>query len=267
MVRAALAFLLVLATVHGARAETVPVDVELLLAVDISYSMSNRELELQRRGYAEALTSEPVAKAIRSGLHGRIAIAYVEWGNAGAERVVADWTLVKNGADAAAFAARLTRPPSRKRRRTSISSALAFAARSIERNRFAGIRRVIDVSGDGPNNAGDKVLPVRDRVAAKGIVINGLPLMTRDGDTRRFDIASLDAYYRDCVVAGPGSFVVPVRSWEEFPAAVRQKLVLEIGAAPVAKVWQANFHEPERQADCEIGEKQWRIFRRYWSFP
>jgi hypothetical protein len=235
------------------------VDVELVLAVDVSLSVSARELDIQRRGYAEAITSPQVMAAVAGGLLGRIAVPYVEWAGRTSQRTVIDWTLIETQADARAFAARLLERPGATRRRTSISAALLHAARSFDDNRFAGLRRVIDVSGDGPNNAGRPVLRARDAVLARGIVINGLPLMTREGFGGRWDIDDLDLYYTDCVVGGPGAFVIPVRDWDAFAGAVRRKLVLEIaGRAPRAEPAPVPASTaPPRRTDCLIGEKIW----------
>lgn len=246
------------------RAET-EVDVELVLAVDVSRSMSPAELEIQRRGYAAALTSDEVLSAIADGFTGRIALAYMEWAGSGSSRVVVDWTLVAGREDAERVAAALLAHTPYGLRRTSISGALATAAELFEDNGFASYRQVIDVSGDGPNNHGAPVTGARDAVLARGIVINGLPLMTRDAYGGMWHLEDLDAYYLNCVIGGPGAFVLPVRDWSEFPAAVRRKLVMEIAAPPP---------EPERIVpaeasapyDCLIGEKIWERNRGQWDW-
>lgn len=248
-----LSFLLCLAPAAFAETE---VDVELVLAVDVSRSMSPYELEIQRRGYAEALTSDAVLAAIGEGFLGRIAIAYVEWAGRNAHRVVVDWTLIETRADAEAVAAQLTATFRPSLRRTSISGALGIAGRMIEENDYVGLRRVIDVSGDGPNNHGRPVLEARAEVLEKGIVINGLPLMTRDGFGGMWHIEDLDQYYLNCVIGGPGAFVIPVYDWSQFAAAVRRKLILEIAALPPPRVWRADGHVGSSY-DCLIGEKIW----------
>lgn len=243
-------------------ARATEVDVELFLAVDVSRSMSPNELEIQRRGYAEALRSPEVAEAVRGGMLGRIALTYVEW--AGGQYEVVPWTLIETAADLDAFAGRLTAKFDPSMRRTSISGAIDHAARSLEANAFHGMRRVIDVSGDGPNNQGRPVEPARDAALAQGIVINGLPLMTREGMNARWNIADLDEYYRRCVIGGPASFVIPVTRWDEFPKAVRQKLVQElVGVEP--RVLPAQFEELEGEYDCLVGERMWRRLRRSWE--
>lgn len=245
-----------------AAADEIEVDVELVLAVDVSRSMTLRELEIQRRGYAEALTSPEVVSAIGKGALGRIAITYIEWAGVGAQRVVVDWALVDGQASAEAFAARITAHYDDALRRTSISSGIDYAVRSFDDNGFESFRRVIDVSGDGPNNMGRPVEDARDDAVAQGVVINGLPLMTKEGMGARWHLDDLDLYYEACVIGGPASFVVPVRTWEEFPAAVRLKLIQELAGAPPL-VRPANFHVvPGPEYDCFIGEKIWeRYFR------
>ena len=163
-----------------AAAET-EVDLELFLAVDVSRSMTPRELEIQRRGYAEALVSREVVSAIERGLLGRIALTYVEWAGAASQRVVVDWTLIESRADAEAFAEKITAHFEDAMRRTSISGAIDYATWAFDENGFQGLRRVIDISGDGPNNQGRTVTDARDEALAAGIVINGLPLMTKEG--------------------------------------------------------------------------------------
>jgi len=243
------------------------VDVELVLAVDVSRSMAPSELEIQRRGYADALTSPEVLGAIGDGMLGRIAITYVEWAGAGSQHVVVPWTLIESRAQAEAIARSLTADFSASMRRTSISGALDFGRQSIAANDFRGSRRVIDVSGDGPNNDGRPVLEARDRALAEGIVINGLPLMTQDGiGFRGQQVAHLDIYYRDCVIGGPGAFVVPVTDWSQFAGAVRRKIVLELAGPPLplARLIPA---QAQPATDCMIGEKQRRQRQRFFDNP
>ncbi len=241
------------------------VDVELVLAVDVSLSMSPDELEIQRRGYATALTDEAVLRAIADGIHGKIAITYVEWAGTNSQVVVVPWTLVANRTDAEHVVARLTARPPNSARRTSISAALEFGADLFAESGFDGTKRVIDISGDGPNNQGAPVPLVRDAVIKQGIVINGLPLMTNGGMETSYDIRDLDQYYRDCVIGGPGAFMIPVNGWEQFPEAVRRKLVLELaGAASSQWAVEEAAHPPIVLAeagptiDCLAGEKKWR---------
>ncbi|MEP0146891.1 MAG: DUF1194 domain-containing protein [Tateyamaria sp.] len=242
------------------------VDVELFLAVDVSRSMQPLELEIQRRGYAAALTSDEVQAAIGGGMLGRIAITYVEWAGAYSQRVIVPWTLLESRAQAEQIASQITANFDDALRRTSISGALDYAATSIENNAFDGLRRVIDVSGDGPNNMGDAVTSARDRVLARGMTINGLPLMTKDDSiTSRYNIDDLDAYYTACVIGGSGAFVLPVIDWAEFEEAVRRKLVLEIASTPVTeRLWRAQSPPPY---DCLIGEKIWEQNRSLFAYP
>lgn len=241
------------------------VDVELFLAVDLSLSMSPYEIEIQRRGYAEAMASDEVWGAINGGLIGRVAITYVEWAGENSQRVVVPWTLVDSPEKAAEIAQMIGTQFSISMRRTSISSVLNFAAGSIEANQYKGLRRVIDISGDGPNNQGIPVVQARDAVLEKGIIINGLPLMTRDEMSRIWDLEDLDAYYRSCVIGGPGAFLIPVYDWSQFASAVKRKLVLEISGLP-ARVIRAQYTAPASY-DCLIGEKIWERNRPIFDLP
>ncbi|MGI3168128.1 DUF1194 domain-containing protein [Pseudooceanicola sp. C21-150M6] len=248
----------------------VEVDVELLLLVDVSRSMTPNELEIQRRGYAEALLSGEVIAAIQGGMLGNVAIAYVEWAGHTSQRVVHDWAIIRSREDAAAFSQALTDHYSTGMRRTSISAALTSGAEFFAGNGFSGLRRVIDISGDGPNNDGSPVLAARDRVLAQGIVINGLPLMTDEGFGGQWTLPDLDQYYINCVTGGPGSFVIPVTSWTEFAGAIRRKLILEIAgdmpppAAPVARA-RVQKAQAGGSYDCLVGEKIWQNYMRSWE--
>ncbi len=263
---------LLVSAILPAQSQQIEVDAELVLAVDVSRSMTQNELEIQRRGYAEALASADVISAITSGLLGRVAIQYVEWAGEYSQRIVVDWTLISSAAEAEAFASKLTAHFDSSMRRTSISGGLTFAANSLETNNFIANRRIIDVSGDGPNNQGLPVEMARDDVLARGMVINGLPLMTREGAGSQFHLENLDVYYENCVIGGPASFVLPVLTWEEFPAAVRQKLILELaGLAPPrreeARIIKASDAGAEEGYDCLIGEKIWEQRRWMWQDP
>ena len=246
-------------------AKDLEVDVELFLAVDVSRSMNPIELEIQRRGYAEALSSPEVIDAIQNGLIGQIAVTYVEWAGAFSQQVVVPWTLIQTPQQANDVADLITAHFDDGMRRTSISGALLYAAEDFETNQFTGLRRVIDVSGDGPNNQGRPVLRAREQVLAQGIVINGIPLMTRDDFRLSWGIEDLDEYYRRCVIGGPGAFVIPVLHWDQFALAVRRKLVLEIaGIAP--RIQPAQFrHLPPY--NCLIGEEIWQRNRIYFDSP
>ena len=178
-----------------------PVDLELVLAVDVSYSMDLDEQRLQRDGYVEAFRDPMIIKAIQSGQHGRIAVTYIEWAGWDVQEIVVPWTIVDGPETGEALARRLVQAPISRQRRTSVTGALVFSERQFGKGGFSGERRVIDVSGDGPNNSGPPVEPARDAVVAKGVVINGLPIVLKTGGP--FDIPNLDEYYANCVVGGP----------------------------------------------------------------
>jgi hypothetical protein len=269
LMRALIALCLILlacAIAPLARAQgEVAVDAELVIAVDVSRSMSPRELEIQRRGYAEALVSDEVVEAIRRGYLGQVAVTYVEWAGDQSQRILVGWTLLRDRAGAEAFAARLTAEFDRSMRRTSISGAIDFSVTLFDGNGFAGDRLVIDISGDGPNNQGRPVTLARDAALARDITINGLPLMTRDGIGGEWHLDDLDEYYRDCVIGGPASFVIPVLEWRHFPQAVRRKLVQDLARSwprPAAPVTPANADEGY---DCLVGEKIWRDLQGDWN--
>ena len=232
--------------------------------MDVSRSITPNEMEIQRRGYAEAITSPEVMEAIRKGMLARVAVTYIEWAGSHTQRTVVEWTLIEDAATARAFADALTSGLDFAMRRTSISGALLAGAEAFEDNGFSGLRRVIDISGDGPNNQGRPVLAARDSVLARGIVVNGLPLMTREGMGSRWHLEDLDIYYRDCVIGGPGAFVIPVTDWDQFAEAVRRKLVLELAGRtprPVPRLHRADGY------DCMIGEKMWQRNMQDWGTP
>ncbi len=237
------------------------VDAELVLAVDVSSSMQPGELALQRQGYAAAFRSKDVIDAILFGGYGRIAVTYVEWGSSNAHRVVVPWTLVDSAESAYAVAGRLDAAKLVTMFRTSISGAIRDGMRAFADNRYHGLRRIIDVSGDGPNNEGGPVTFARDTAVRSGVTINGLPLMVRGAaGSGEEELPSLDRYYADCVVGGASAFVLPVTSWRQFPQAVRRKLVLEMSGRDPAVRMAAARREPDvllpgSGADCQIGEK------------
>jgi len=258
---------------NGAAQAAEPVDVELVLAVDVSLSMSPTELSIQRDGYAAALVHDDVLSAIAGGMHGRIAVTYFEWAGATSQHVIVPWTVIANRADAERVALQLSAQPPNSARRTSISAAIEFGADLFAESGFSGMRRVIDISGDGPNNHGAPVADMRDQVIGHGITINGLPLMTNGGISSAFDVSNLDEYYTNCVIGGPGAFMVPVNDWSQFPEAVRRKLVLELASGqPIVRKVAADAGEPRvilAQAksgyDCLIGEKLWRNRSWMWN--
>lgn len=230
------------------------VDLELVLAVDISYSMDLEELRVQREGYIGAITSKPVVDAITGGVYGRIALAYVEWAGAARQDLAVNWHIIDSAATAQAFAAKLADIPPSRAYRTSISGALNFSAGLFGRAGVEGVRRVIDISGDGPNNQGLSVTSARDGVVARNIAINGLPLALNGSGPMGMDGPDLEAYYRACVIGGMGAFVVPVTAREQFAEAIRTKLVLEIsGREPPPRLLQAQAP----RVDCSVGEMMW----------
>jgi hypothetical protein len=235
---------------------SIGVDVELVMAVDISYSMDHDELKLQREGYAEAVASQEFLSALKQGMHGKVAVTLVEWAGANDQRIVVPWRLIDGPATAQAVAAEMMAAPVRRAFRTSISGALLFAAPLFDGNGFTGIRRVIDVSGDGTNNQGPIVNLTRDEVLAKGITINGLPIMLKEPQPGSVDIKDLDIYYEDCVIGGPGAFVVPIRERAKFKEAIRTKLVLDIAEYRGGKVIRASAEAP--RISCTIGEQMWQ---------
>lgn len=238
-------------------ANAIPVDVELILAVDVSYSMDPEEQALQREGYVEALRSREFLNALHEGAHGKIAVMYFEWAGQFDQKILMPWRLIDGPEAADAVAEELARAPYRRASRTSISGGLTFAKPLFETSGYRGVRRVIDVSGDGANNAGVPVTPVRDDIVAAGITINGLPIMLKRPARGMMDIENLDVYYEDCVVGGPGAFVVPIHERAQFIEATRTKLILEIaGRQPEPRVVPTSAKAP--RIDCLIGEKMWQ---------
>jgi hypothetical protein len=242
---------------NTAQSNAVPVDVELVLAVDISYSMDPEEQALQREGYIAALTSNDFMQALKQGMHGKVAVTYFEWAGQSEQRVVVPWRIIEGPESADAFAGEIAAAPMRRAARTSISGALLFGAYLFEGSGYRGLRRVIDVSGDGTNNNGPLVALTRDDVLAKGITINGLPIMLTRPNFGGVDLANLDVYFEDCVIGGPGSFVIAIREREKFKEAIRTKLILEVaGRTPEPRVVPAAADAP--RVSCTIGERMWQ---------
>jgi hypothetical protein len=230
------------------RPNAVPVDTELVIAVDVSYSMDPDEQALQREGYILGLTSREFLTALREGAHGKIAITYFEWAAINDQKIIMPWRLIDGPEAADAVANEIARAPYRRAPRTSIYGALQFAKPLFDASGYHGVRRAIDVSGDGPNNMGPSVTLARDEVLAAGITINGLPIMLGRpgggyGMYRVYE--NLDIYYEDCVIGGPGSFVIGIKERAQFKDATRQKLVQEIaGTSPKANVIPAQARTP-----------------------
>ncbi len=258
-----LASLLALSAFQAEAKIETPVDVELTLAVDISRSINPDEALLQRQGYIEAFRDPGIIRAIRSGILGRIAVAYFEWSGIDDAEIVADWTLIDGAESAHAFAAVLERVTPGSARRTSISGAIEFALSWFDGNGFEGTRQVIDISGDGPNNWGALVTTARDRAVARRVTINGLPILDEGGGSYSwFNIPNLDLYYRDCVIGGPGAFLVVAADFKDFARAVRRKLILEIAGRAPRQISLLHRAQARRKAlagpPCDIGEQMMR---------
>lgn len=236
------------------------VDVALVLAVDVSWSMDPDEQDLQRQGFVEAFRSPAVHDAIRKGMLGRISVTYVEWASAAHQQVVVPWTVIDGSEGALAFADRLGRGAPGRAYYTSVSGAIDYGLELLAQSGVEAARQVIDVSGDGPNNDGRPVTRARDAAVEKGVVVNGLPIMLKR-PTQSWDIEDLDGYYRDCVIGGAGAFLVPVRERAHFAAAIRTKMVREIAGAPGPALVQPA--QAEARADCNIGERLRR--QRPWN--
>ena len=236
------------------------VDLELVLAADISDSMDLEEAALQRQGYVLAIRHPEVIRAIQRGRLGRIAVTYVEWAGEGYQRTLVGWTEVADSASAAAFADALEQSSVRIAAWTSISSAITYAARSFEGNGYHGEQRIIDISGDGPNNHGAFVDLARDRAVADGIVINGLPIINDRPNKYGYPLMpDLDLYYEDCVIGGPGAFFVVAQGFEDFARAILSKLVTEIaGRAPLENL---RLIADRVRPPCSAGEIQLQNWR------
>jgi hypothetical protein len=233
------------------------VDVELVIAVDVSYSMDLDELAVQREGYAQAIVSKDFLQALKNGPNSKVAVTYFEWSASSDQKVIIPWRVIDGPETADAVANEIMKTPVRRGSRTSISGAINFAMPLFEENPYRGLRRVIDISGDGPNNNGAPVTGARDAALEKGITINGLPIMVKEPSYSTMDIDDLDLYYEDCVIGGPGAFVVSIKDREKFKEAIRTKLVLEVaGRTPELRIVPAAEKEP--RIPCLIGEKIWQ---------
>ena len=242
------------------------VDVELVIATDVSPSIDGEEAQLQREGMAEAFLDPQVVQAIRAGSLGKIGVTYVDFSSRQYNKIVVNWQVIKDRASAAAFATELRNAPPGYGRHTSISEAIELGAFLLETNNFEGTKKVIDISGDGPNNWGRLVNEARDDALAKRIVINGLPIVEDEGFGTYPD---LDKYFETCVIGGPGAFVVVAKGFRDFARAIRNKLILEIASAQprpanplLIKIAQAALRpetpprplapvRPQRPIDCE----------------
>lgn len=273
------------APVAAQQGQMMRVDLELLLAVDISQSMDYDEHTVQRQGYIDAFRHPDVINALMGGPEGRIAVMYMEWAGDFDPIPTIPWTIIDSEEAARAFADRLEKEPIYGEQRTSISGALMAARNYIQTNNIASHRQVIDVSGDGANNAGLLVEPVRDIVVKDGIVINGLPIMLNK-PKEFYDIDHLDRYYKQCVIGGVGAFIAPVFDLRHLPATIRKKLVMEIASlevepdmAPIQfadspdtpvpgepALYRAQLRLPTEKMDCTIGEQVWGGGRGYGGY-
>ncbi|MGI4945363.1 MAG: DUF1194 domain-containing protein [Janthinobacterium lividum] len=213
------------------------VDLQLVMAVDVSRSIDEDEAHLQREGYRTAMIDPRVVAAVTGGVVGAVAVAYVEWAGMGYQQLVIPWTRIAGPAEAAVWSDRLARSPRQSVSWTSISGALSFSRRLLAECPWEGTRRVVDVSGDGPNNNGPPAEDERDRLVAEGITINGLPIVN---DHPNFGVQpgqDLEPYYRNSVIGGPGAFLIVAEDFVSFGAAIRRKLVQEIAGMPDLPSW------------------------------
>lgn len=216
------------------RADAGPVDVQLVMAVDVSRSVDEEEARLQREGYRAAMIDSRVQAAALGGMLGAIAVAYVEWAGYSYQQLVVPWTRISSAADASAWSARLAASPRQSLSWTSISGALAYSRLVLADCPFEATRRVVDVSGDGVNNQGPPVEDERDRLVAEGVTINGLPIVN---DRPNFGVTpgrDLESHYREAVIGGSGAFLIVAETFEAFGDAIRRKLIQEIAMAPTS---------------------------------
>jgi Protein of unknown function (DUF1194) len=208
------------------------VDLLLVLSSDVSRSVDAPKFKLQRDGYAAAIVNPRVIQAIRSGALGKIAISFVEWSGVGAQKIVIDWTIIRDEATAKDFSAQVIEAPRAFADRTSISGGIDFAMAQLARAPFTSNRRTIDVSGDGTNNSGRDVVDARDEALAKGVTINGLVILSERPMSWNADHTNppggLDNYYRNNVMGGPGAFVMVAENFSSFGQAILNKLIAEI---------------------------------------
>jgi hypothetical protein len=291
-------FALLLATASAAAQGKKEVDLALALAIDISGSIDPDEARLQRQGYVMAFRDPVIVRAILSGPNGRIAVAYFEWSDSYLQKLLIDWTLLDSEASIAAFASRLEAEPISVARRTSISGAMHYAVQLFARSPYEADQKALDISGDGSNNDGPLVTDARTEALQHRIAINGLPIMNDRPNPFGFPAeADLDQYYLHCVTGGPHSFVEVARNFDDFPRAVRKKLLQEVAdrgprsdadhaalAKDGTRVAQAQsrtrrgeegeedytrFVRPGYEPGCDVGERRSREFwqRRFGTSP
>ncbi|MGA0345581.1 MAG: DUF1194 domain-containing protein [Alphaproteobacteria bacterium] len=239
-----------------ASAQKLEVDLQLALGSDVSRSVDQEEATLQRQGYIRAFNHPTVIGAIKRGPLGRIAVTYFEWGGEQNIKTIVGWTLINDAKSARNFAKRLSLEAPISARRTGISGAINFALIQITTNKFSSTRKVIDLSGDGANNSGILVNLARDRAIKKGFTINGLPIVNQRSSSSGWQqIQNLDLYYRDCVIGGPGAFLIVAKDYQDFGRAIMRKLILEIAdiRPTKTKFIYANFIS-RNAPPCNIGE-------------
>jgi Protein of unknown function (DUF1194) len=237
-----------------AAGELVGVDLQLVIAIDVSASMDESRRRVQREGYARAIRSAEVLAAIKSGPHGRIAIACFRWASPDYQRVIVPWTIVETPADADAVARAIEREPLAAEGGTSISAALLFSERLLHAAGVRADRKIIDVSGDGPNNSGPLLSPARHSVLASGVTINGLaiaPLRKEERTFGPFAPTTIRSYYQDCVIGGAGAFVIAVDEVDDFEPAIRTKLTTEIAEMHPLTQRVAYVSKHPLAVDCE----------------
>lgn len=227
--------LMTLATASWAAEE---VDLLLVLAADVSRSIDSNKFNLQRSGYAAAITNPRVLEAIKSGRRGKIAVTFVEWSGSSSQRVIIDWTMIADTKSAQDFSSQVVEAQRPFADRTSISAGIDFAQAQLERSPFTAGRHVIDVSGDGTNNSGRDVTAARDDAVARGVTINGLVILSETPLAWNADHTNppggLGNYYRDNVIGGTGAFVLVAQNFEAFGQAIINKLIAEIAELPMA---------------------------------
>ncbi len=215
------------------------VDLLLVLSSDVSRSIDAAKFKLERDGYAAAIVNPRVIQAIRSGAFGRIGVSFVEWSGVGAQKIIIDWTIIRDEASARDFSAQVIEAPRSFADRTSISDGIDFAMRQLDRAPFQSSRRTIDISGDGTNNSGRDVNDARDAAVARGVTINGLVILSERPMSWNADHTNppggLDNYYRNNVIGGPGAFVMVAENFHSFGQAILNKLIAEIALAPSAQ--------------------------------
>jgi hypothetical protein len=238
-VRRLLVFCFAAAAFVPAAAAAEKVDLLLVLAADVSRSIDGAKFQLQREGYAAAVSDPQVLDAVRSGPNGRIGLTFVEWSGAGSQRVLVDWTIIADAASAKGFGDRLLEAPRSFADRTSISGAIEFAMGQLAHAPYESGRRTIDISGDGTNNSGRGVTEARDEALNQGVTINGLVIFSDTPLTWNPDHTNppggLDAYYRANVIGGPGAFVMAAQSFAAFGQAMVKKMIAEVAQAQPAR--------------------------------